>query len=110
MLEQNHYLRSRWHKIAHRGCTANFEEVQIILPTSDSCECCGKRLIDFSERHLDHDHDTGRLRGVLCSQCNVAQGLLKDIKTVISLARYLISKKIQSFSIKRHLRESFNVI
>jgi hypothetical protein len=30
------------------------------------------------DAHIDHCHDTGRVRGVLCAGCNVAIGRLKD--------------------------------
>jgi hypothetical protein len=28
--------------------------------------------------HLDHEHQTGRIRGVLCLTCNIAVGMLHD--------------------------------
>jgi len=39
---------------------------------------------------IDHDHVTGRFRGLLCSQCNRAIGLLQDNPKVIdAAARYI---------------------
>ena len=46
------------------------------------CAICGcsKKL------HMDHDHDTGKIRGVLCGACNRGIGLLKDDYEVLSRA------------------------
>jgi hypothetical protein len=41
--------------------------------------------------HVDHDHGTGRYRGVLCRDCNLALGLLKDSPARMEkLARYVL--------------------
>lgn len=56
------------------------------------CAIC--RLPERTERNtllaVDHDHVTGQFRGLLCSQCNRAIGLLQDDPEVlISALTYL---------------------
>jgi hypothetical protein len=57
------------------------------------CAVC-KVEADTENRNLcvDHDHDTGKVRGLLCKQCNSAAGLLGDSsQRVAALAAYLVS-------------------
>ena len=54
------------------------------FPTS--CEACGS----LENLHIDHCHTTGVVRGILCSKCNIALGLLKDKgKNIQGLLEYL---------------------
>lgn len=41
------------------------------------CAIC-RRPSDPAPLHVDHDHRTGAIRGLLCSPCNTAIGLLGD--------------------------------
>lgn len=54
-----------------------------------SCEICG----DKSTRKylaVDHDHKTGKIRGMLCDHCNTALGKFKDDINIIHKAiKYL---------------------
>lgn len=54
---------------------------------------CAICKVDFFNKPMvvDHDHGTGSVRGLLCSQCNVGIGNLKDDTTVLQAAiDYLI--------------------
>ena len=45
------------------------------------CECCEQPFANVRWGHRkkcqDHDHDTNVLRGIICSECNIAEGMLK---------------------------------
>lgn len=39
------------------------------------CKICGNPM---ARPHVDHDHETGKIRGLLCYPCNVGIGFLQD--------------------------------
>jgi len=61
---------------------------EMFILQEEKCLICDKK----SERELcvDHDHDTGEIRGLLCNNCNTAIGLLgDDYQRIINAAYYL---------------------
>jgi hypothetical protein len=53
------------------------------------CAICGDELSEDVFR-IDHDHRTGKVRGLLCVSCNTGIGLLKDSQEVLlSAVQYL---------------------
>jgi hypothetical protein len=49
----------------------------ILASQGFECAICGK-VLDPSGACLDHSHRTGKIRGVLCSQCNLYIGKYGD--------------------------------
>lgn len=55
------------------------------------CAVCSDPLdLGPNRTHLDHCHETGKLRGLLCFGCNVGLGHFKDnLETLASAIKYL---------------------
>lgn len=56
------------------------EEV-IRLRKIDNCDACGRSTEEAATKrsfHIDHCHDGGHVRGVLCHYCNIALGMMLD--------------------------------
>ena len=84
-----------WHYKAHYGIS--YEEfLAMAKAQNNQCAICAVDLVfdkRCSERAvLDHDHDTGENRGVLCNGCNTGIGLLKDSASVLTKAASYLTK------------------
>lgn len=52
---------------------------QIHASQNGKCGCCGVDEKNFKRNlHVDHDHNTGKIRGLLCTQCNPGLGYFED--------------------------------
>jgi hypothetical protein len=66
-----YYLRSY-------GISAD-EADEILAAQNGRCAiCCTPATDRLASMHLDHDHDTGAIRGFLCIDCNHGLGKLRD--------------------------------
>ena len=75
---REYHLRSRY------GITgADFDAM--VDAQGGKCAVC-----DHKPEHVDHDHKSGRVRGVLCFNCNQALGNVRDdVRVLDGLIRYL---------------------
>ena len=61
---------------------------QMFLDQGSKCAVC--KSADAQRWHVDHCHTTQRVRGILCSHCNLMIGHAKDnIRTLLTAAEYL---------------------
>jgi hypothetical protein len=61
-------------------------------PIKLTCPICNDEVSGDYAR-LDHDHNTGRIRGWICDNCNTAIGKLKESKEVLMRAIEWIENK-----------------
>jgi hypothetical protein len=69
------------------------EQYNILLSNQQGhCATCLSTGDNGIRLCVDHDHNTGKVRGLLCKKCNLAVGLLKDEPIVaFNISKYLSS-------------------
>ena len=67
------------------------ERTQLLRTQNNQCAICGINLNESgTHTHTDHDHFTGKVRGILCTNCNRGLGHFQDNKEFLMNAiRYL---------------------
>ena len=68
------------------------QKQQMILDQDGKCDICGNELDMGKYTHIDHDHKTGIVRGVLCRNCNLLLGYGKDNPDIIRAAANYLDK------------------
>lgn len=78
-----------------RAYGISLEQYNEMLEAQDGrCAVCAEPP-SIQRLHVDHDHRTGRVRGLLCMPCNRAIGNLKDDpERVKRLLEYLVKESL----------------
>lgn len=101
--KRNNYKRNNPEKMRghhlRREYNISLEDYSKLLQEQQSrCAICEIHTTDIGRANLDvdHCHSTGKIRGLLCPNCNKALGLLKDnIEIVNSMMKYLLKVHTQ---------------
>ena len=83
--------RANKHLLNKYGITLE-QKLQMIRDQGCKCKICPRSITpdEHSKSHVDHCHETGFIRGVLCNNCNRGIGhLMHDTKILISAIQYL---------------------
>lgn len=97
-VKEQHRAASRRNSIKQYGLS--FEDVKALLESqSGMCAICSKELVISSDMTnlssvacVDHCHDSGKVRGILCRSCNSGIGYLKDDLDVLKSAVSYLEK------------------
>lgn len=61
------------------------------------CACCGQKAKDVSKGHeglfVDHDHETGKVRALVCPGCNTAIAVADKPELLAAVTRYVAFHK-----------------
>ena len=89
------HMHSKWvSSLKNQYGITEAEYIDILARQNGLCAICGTSESDSPKRFaVDHNHDTGEVRGVLCSSCNLGLGNLGDSPDrLLSAFRYLVER------------------
>ena len=66
---------------------STFDYAKLLVEQNNSCAICGVEATGLKrELSVDHNHETNKIRGLLCHHCNIGLGNFKDSTTLLSVA------------------------
>lgn len=83
--EKKNYYDWAYHIKQHYGISAE-EYKEMLINQGGGCKLCGRKPIK-NRLPIDHNHSTGKVRGILCTPCNRAVGILEH--NIDKLVEYL---------------------
>lgn len=105
--ENRERLREEQRELSKRGYHRNYHLVRTYGITAEQfdrmayeqgyvCAACGEpEQSKNGHLHVDHDHETGQIRGLLCQRCNTAIGQAgDDPERLVKLSAYLLKCKL----------------
>lgn len=82
--------RSSIRRGMHRAVIDDDTLITLIQSTAD-CVICGYVFQSNTEKAVDHDHQSKKIRGILCNHCNRGLGHFRDDPLVLEFAKvYLL--------------------
>lgn len=98
----DHLARKRANRLVRKYGLTREEYLALHVAQGGVCAICGRAETMRSsgdgvrELAVDHDHETGRVRALLCASCNAGLGHFRDAPALLTAAsRYLLRHEQQ---------------
>lgn len=88
-------IQQKKHRLRKNYNLSLAEYDEMLQKQDGKCATCQLHFSVFKRAlAVDHDHSSGKIRGLLCGSCNSSLGLLKEnFDTVLRLAKYIQTHK-----------------
>lgn len=90
-----HLFEHRLRQLYRRGLDKSvdvYTTLEMLKKQENRCAICGQPLGLVEPPHVDHDHDSGKLRGLLCGTCNSGLGFFRDNEYLMRKAADYVEK------------------
>jgi hypothetical protein len=87
---EKHLARMRERSKERRYGITQEEFDQMLIRQNNKCKICSGNFKSSKDTHIDHCHNTNKVRGLLCNNCNMALGQFMDNTDIMDNAiKYL---------------------
>lgn len=88
------------YRMVHYGVSEEAYEAMVVVQGNRCAACCepetATRRGSVRSLSVDHDHETRKVRALLCSRCNTALGLLdEDPEKIQALRDYILAHQAE---------------
>jgi hypothetical protein len=87
--DQRNPERTREYMLKHRYGITEADYQAMLIEQAGVCAICGEENRSSRRLHVDHDHETGRVRALLCEVCNTSLGAVENPILLQRLLDYL---------------------
>ncbi len=79
-----HYKYDRKSRLKHKYNISELDYLNLVAKQNGVCKICSKMPSSpYPRLYIDHDHLSGKIRGLLCHTCNSGLGMFKDSKDLL---------------------------